>query len=84
MQCKIEKVLVRFVEDTHIPQRVLFDALKKQNKNIDKKLLSKLVTEASGGESAPDGVLFGDLVRLYLATPGKFDTQKKAVIQELA
>ena len=63
---------------------MLFDALKKQNKNIDKKLLSKLVTEASGGESAPDGVLFGDLVRLYLATPGKFDTQKKAVIQELA
>ena len=67
-------MLVCFVEATHIPQRVLFDALKKQNKSIDKKLLGKLVTEASGGEPGPDGVLFGDLVRLYLATPGKFDT----------
>ena len=44
-----------------------------------------MVSEAcSGGQPGPDGVLFGDLVRLIIHTPGKFDKQKDALIQELA
>ena len=76
INCQIEKVLFQFVDSTHIPKNTLFAPFRKLNKNIDKKLLNKLVVEARGGEPGPDGVLFGDLVRLYIASPGKFDKQR--------
>ena len=84
INCPIEKVLFQFVESTHIPANTLFASFRKLNKNIDKKLLNKFVAEASGGQPGPDGILFGDIVRLYINSPGKFDKQKQAVIQELA
>ena len=43
-----------------------------------------MVSEACNGSPGPDGVLFGDLVRLVIHTPGKFDKQKDTLVKELA